>query len=69
MKLKQRKRVLWQEYKHSRDPISYALYVGCRNDLRRLTRKLRRDFEQSLASCRSCENESEGILAIRLTPG
>ena len=49
MKLKKRKRVLWQEYKHSRDPISYALYVRCRNDLRRLTRKLRSDFERSLA--------------------
>ena len=48
-KLKKRKRALWQEYKHSKDPICYALYVRCRNDLRALTRKLRRDFEQSLA--------------------
>ena len=49
LKLKKRKRALWQEYKHSKDPICYALFVRCRNDLRRLTRKLRRDFEQSLA--------------------
>ena len=49
MKLKKRKRALWQEYKHSKDPICYALCVRCWNDLRGLTRKLRRDFEQSLA--------------------
>lgn len=49
MKLKKKKRALWQDYKHTQDPIAYAIYVRCRNDLRRLTRRLRREFEQGLA--------------------
>lgn len=36
------------EYTRSRDDISFARYVRCRNDLRRLTRNLRRNFEQRL---------------------
>ena len=48
MMLKNRKRRLWMEYTRSRDDISFARYVRCRNDLRRLTRNLRRNFEQRL---------------------
>ena len=49
LKLKKKKRKLWQEFTHSQDPISHALFARCRNDLRKLTRRLRKDFEQSLA--------------------
>ena len=48
MRLKKRKRKLWTVYVHSQDDISYARFVRCKNDLRRLTRTLRRDFEKNL---------------------
>ena len=48
MRLKRGKRKLWAAYIHSQDDISYARYVRCKNDLRRLTRTLRRDFERRL---------------------
>ena len=48
LRLKKKKGKLWSAYISSRDDLSYARYVRCRNDLRRLTRKLRRDFELTL---------------------
>ena len=48
LRLKTRKRKLWMAYSSSRDQISYARYTRCRNDLRRLTRNLRREFEANL---------------------
>lgn len=48
LRLKNRKKKLWRLYSSSRDEISYARFTRCRNDLRRLTRKLRKDFEQNL---------------------
>ena len=50
MSLRGRKNKLWWKYVSSRDPIDYARFVRARNDLRRLSRKLRRNFEQRLAA-------------------
>ena len=47
--LKKRKGALWYQFTRSRDPVDYARYKRCRNELRTLTRNLRRDFEQQLA--------------------
>ena len=49
IRLKKKKRILWHRYSRSQDVLAHARYVRCRNDLRRLTRNLRRQFEQSLA--------------------
>ena len=49
IRLKNNKKRLWSEYTHTRDDISYARYVRCKNDLRRLTRKWRKGFEHNLA--------------------
>ena len=35
--LKKKEDKLWSAYINSRDDLSYARYVRCRNDLRRLT--------------------------------
>ena len=48
IRLKNNKRKLWAEYTSTRDDVSYARYVRCRNDLRRLTRYLRKNFERNL---------------------
>ena len=48
LRLKARKKKLWRAYTNSRNEINYARYTRCRNDLRRLTRNLRRGFEQNL---------------------
>ena len=50
IKLKKKKRALWQLYKHSQDAISYAQFTMCRNKLCKMTRRQCKDFEQSLAS-------------------
>ena len=50
LRLKNRKRKLWTTYMISRDDISHSRYVRCKNDLRRLTRRLRNDFEQKFAT-------------------
>ena len=50
IRLKNRKRKLWTAYTYTRDNISYARYVRCKNDLRRLTRNLRKNFERRLAA-------------------
>ena len=49
LKKKKKKRSLWLTYLHTQDPIDYARYIRCRNDLRRLTRNLRQNFEKKLA--------------------
>lgn len=48
LKLKKKKRSLWLTYVRSKDPIDHVRFTRCRNDLRRLTRNLRRDFEMGL---------------------
>ena len=50
IRLKRKKRKLWGEYIHTDDEICYARYVRCKNDLRGLTRTLRKDFEQRLVA-------------------
>ena len=48
MRLRKKKKQLWGQYSRSRDVIDYARFVRARNDLRRLTRNLRKQFEQNL---------------------
>ena len=50
LRLKNRKRKLWNIYIRSQDVVSYSRYSRCKNDLRRLTRNLRLNYEQNLVS-------------------
>ena len=50
LKLRRKKEALWRRYKYSHHPIDYARFCRCRNELRKLTRKLRSDFEKQLLS-------------------
>ena len=50
LNLKKKKNILWSQYIHSRDVIDLARFKRCRNKLRGLTRRLRRDFEKDVAS-------------------
>ena len=47
---KELKNRLWKRYKKSRTPYNNNRFVHARNDLRSLTRKLRREFERKIAS-------------------
>ena len=49
LRMKKRKEQLWRVYLHSRDALDYCRYVRCRNQLRTLTRNLRKRFEEKLA--------------------
>ena len=49
-RLKNNKRKLWAAYTSRQDDVSYARYVRCKNDLRRLTRNLRKEFERELTA-------------------
>ena len=42
--LKKKKGILWCHFTRSRKPVDYARYTRCRNELRTLTRNLRRNF-------------------------
>ena len=48
--LKKEKNRLWQIFTQSRDVLDHARFTRCRNQLRTLTRNLRRDYEQQLVS-------------------
>ena len=48
LRLRKKKRALWHEYAQTRDVIAHARYIRSRNDLRRLTRDLRTQFESRL---------------------
>ena len=48
--LRKRKQSLWGAYCQSQNPLDHARFVRCRNDLRGLTRKLRKEHEQKLAA-------------------
>ena len=50
LKLKNLKLQLWRRYLCSREPLDYVRFTRCRNKLRGLTRKLRRQFERQLVS-------------------
>ena len=50
MRTKKKKRQLWLAYTRNRDSVNYARYVRCKNDLRRLTRNLRKEFERELVA-------------------
>ena len=49
MKLKRKKTVLWNMYVRTGDSVDYAQYCSCRNKLRSLTRRLRKEFEQHIS--------------------
>ena len=49
-KLKRKKNESWSIFSHSHDPLDYIRFSHHRSKLRKLTRKLRRDFEQKLAN-------------------
>ena len=49
LKLKKKKEFLWRVYTRSHDLSDYSRYTKCRNQLRGLTRKLRKDLELNLA--------------------
>ena len=49
MRLKNKKSRLWLRYLASKSRYDRNNYIKCKNDLRQLTRKLRRDYEQELA--------------------
>jgi len=46
--LSKKKRSSWDRYTASGDEVDYARYAALRNDLRKLTRKLRYEFESNL---------------------
>lgn len=48
--VKKRKNELWSQYCRSRDVLDFARFARCRNELRRMTRGLRRDHERKLAA-------------------
>ena len=50
IQLKKRKAHLWKHYTRTHDVIDHARYATCRNSLRRLTRKLRKNYERQLVS-------------------
>ena len=49
LQLKKRKKELWSKYCQSLDVIDHARFARCRNRLRALTRRLRREHEAKLA--------------------
>ena len=48
LRLRKRKRILWSVYRRTLLPSDYGRYVKCSNQLRRMTRNLRRTFEMKL---------------------
>ena len=50
LRLKRDKTRLWRTYMHTQEPMDLARFRVCRNNLRNLTRKLRRDFESQLVT-------------------
>lgn len=48
MSLRKKKSKLWKIYMRTQDALDHARFVRVRNDLRSLTRKLRRKYEQEL---------------------
>ena len=50
IRLKNAKSRLWKRYVTTKTKLDRDKYIRCKNNLRSLTRKLRRDFEQNVAS-------------------
>ena len=48
-RLRKKKNKLWAIYSQSQDLLDHARFSRCRNDLRKLTRHLRKEFEKNLA--------------------
>ena len=49
MRLKNKKRRLWKRYVESKCNYDKQTYIRCKNDLRTMTRNIRRQFEKKLA--------------------
>ena len=50
MQLRKRKKDLWRKYGQTQDILDHARFVRCRNQLRKLTRNLRKEYEIKLVS-------------------
>ena len=50
LKLRKKKRRLWAIYVRSKNPDDYSKFATSRNSLRKMTRKLRAEFEAQIAS-------------------
>ena len=50
MQLRKRKKDLWRKYCQTQDILDHARFVRCRNQLRKLTRNLRKEYEIKLVS-------------------
>ena len=50
MQMKKKKQTLWGIHHRTHDPIDFARFARCRNELRRLTRNLRSRYESKLVS-------------------
>ena len=48
LRLKSRKQRLWKRYIKSKDLYEYAIFTKAKNDLRKLTRQVRTEFETQL---------------------
>ena len=49
MRNRKKKQLCWNRYRATSDPIDYARFAQERNKLRKLTRKLQKDYESHLA--------------------
>ena len=49
MQLRKKKETLWRKYTLTRDLLDHARFTRCRNQLRKLTRDLRKKYEMKLA--------------------
>ena len=50
MNLRKKKIRLWRTFVRTRCPLDYARFAVCKNELRALTRRLRREFEEDVAA-------------------
>ena len=81
MKLERKKAALWSIYAQTRDHVDYARFCLCRNQLRKLTRTLRMQFEKKISKelknnpkgfwkyTNSRLKSKQGIMALKDTDG
>ena len=65
-RLRKKKNKLWAAYTRSQSHLDYVRFSRCRNDLRKLTRNLREDFEKKSGPAN--EAKPQGFLALRTYP-
>ena len=62
LRLKNRKQRLWKRYIKTKDLYDRAIFTKTKNELRKLTRQLRTDFETKLAE--ESKQKSQTILKV-----